>query len=238
MTVSVSTRKWLFGINALSAWIGLGMSVVIETFGLVKPLAVDPPVPPSQFAYLGNYDEGLAGAPERLLDLFSYFTIWSQIVVGVVATLLFLNPTRDGSRLRVYRLDSLVMITVTGIVYNVLLGPNYPPQGLNVYSSFLEHTLTPILTVIVFVLVGPRNWFSRQTFLLALSLPITYVFYTLARGAVIQRYPYDFIDVVKYGYGPVLQFVGVILLSAMVIMGIFWGLDRVLPKQAQEQPQL
>ena len=236
MAITPNTRKWLFGINALSAWIGLGMSVVIETFGLVKPLA-DSEVPTSQFAYVGHYAEGIAGAPARLIDLFSYFTIWSQIVVGVVATLLFLNPNRDSGRLRVYRLDALVMITVTGIVYNVLLGPNYPPQGLNVYSSFIEHTLTPILTVLVFLLVGPRDWFSKQTFGLAFALPIAYVIYTLARGAIIHMYPYDFIDVVKYGYGPVLRFVGVILIFAGVILGIFWAIDRVLPKsKIIEQP--
>lgn len=235
MTDSLVTRKWLFGINALSAWIGLGMSVVIEIFGLVKPLAVDPPVPTSQFAYLGHYAEGLAGAPARLIDLFSYFTIWSQIVVGIVATLLFLNPMRDGGRLRVYRLDSLVMITVTGIVYNLLLGPNYPPQGLNVYSSFFEHTLTPILTILVFIVAGPRRWFSRQTFLLALGLPIAYAIYTLIRGAIIGMYPYDFIDVVKYGYGPVLQFVAVIILAATAIMGLFWAIDELISRKSSNQ---
>jgi hypothetical protein len=58
--------------------------------------------------------------------------------------------------------------------------------------------------------------------------------YTLARGAVVHIYPYDFIDVVKYGYGPVLRFVGVILVSAGVILGIFWGLDRLLSKPQSE----
>ena len=152
------------------------------------------------------------------------------VVVGVVATLLFLNPGRDSKRLRVFRLDSLLMISVTGIVYNALIAPNYPPVGLNVYSSFLEHTLTPVLTILVFLLIGPRNWINLRTFGLALVLPIVYVVYTLARGAIINMYPYDFFDVVQYGYAAVLTFVGFIILAAVVLMALFWGIERFLPE--------
>ncbi|MSX29903.1 MAG: hypothetical protein F2794_05820, partial [Actinobacteria bacterium] len=75
MALSLTTRKSLFGINALSAWIGLGMSVIIETFGLVEAIYVDGGSPVSQFGHQGDYASGIAGAPERLIDLFSYFTI-------------------------------------------------------------------------------------------------------------------------------------------------------------------
>ena len=230
MSLSAQNRKWLFGINALSAWLGLGMSVVIEIFGLVHYDPPTTPIPNSQFAYYGHYADGLAGGPARILDLFSYFTIWSQITVGIVATLLFLNPGRDSKRLRVLRLDSLLMISVTGIVYNALIAPSYPPVGLNVYSSFFEHTLTPILTIVVFLLVGPRNWINLRTFGLALVLPIVYVIYTLGRGAIINMYPYDFFDVVQYGYASVLIFVGIIILAAVVLMSLFWGAERFLPE--------
>ncbi len=235
MNISDKNRKLLFGINAFSAWFGLGMSVIIETFGLVKMPEPKTPIPHSQFAYYGHYADGIAGAPARLIDLFSYFTIWSQVVVGVVATLLFLNVNRDGKWLRVYRLDSLLMITVTGIVYNVMIAPSYPPVGLNVYSSLFEHTLTPVVTIVVFLLVGPRKWIDLRTFGLALVLPIGYVIYTLIRGAIIGMYPYDFFDVVTYGYASVLEFVGFILLAAVVLMGIFWGLDRALSGKTAKQ---
>jgi hypothetical protein len=235
MTISAINRKLLFGINALSAWLGLGMSVVIETFGLVHPAATNATVPMSQFAHAGRYAEGIAGAPNRLMDLFSYFTIWSQVTVGVVLTLLFLNPSRDGKVLRIFRLDSLLMISVTGIVYNVMIGPKYPPVGLNVYSSFIEHTLTPLLTVIIFILVGPRRWINLKIYGLAILFPIAYVIYTLIRGAILGVYPYDFFDVAQYGYAAVLEFVGFILLASMVLMGLFWGIEKVFTGPGQFQ---
>ena len=234
MALSTTTRKSLFGINALSAWIGLGMSIIIEAFGLVEAIYVDGGSPVSQFGHQGDYASGLAGAPERLIDLFSYFTIWSQIVVGVVMTLLYLNPARDGKLFRVFRLDSILMITVTGVVYNLLLGPNYPPQGLNQISSPIQHTITPLITVLVFVIAGPRGWINLKNILAALVVPIVYVFYTLFRGAIIGKYPYDFFDVVSFGYAYVVTFVMGILFASLIVAGIYWAIDKALTRKPKE----
>jgi hypothetical protein len=231
MALSTSAKRNLFGINALSAWIGLGMSTLIELFGLVETKYSDGGSPVSQFGHQGDYVSGLAGGPERLFDLFSYFTIWSQIMVGVVMTLLYLNPARDGKLFRVFRIDSILMITVTGVVYNLLLGPNYPPQGLNQISSPIQHTVTPLLTVWIFVIAGPRGWFSLKNVAKALVVPIIYVFYTLFRGAIIDKYPYDFFDVVSFGYAYVLVFVLGILFASIMVAGIYWGLDKALTKK-------
>lgn len=231
MSLSITTRKSLFGINALSAWIGLGMSTVIELFGLVETKYSGESSPTSQFGHQGDYASGLVGAPERLIDLFSYFTIWSQIVVGVVMTLLYLNPARDGKIFRVIRLDSILMITVTGVVYNLLLGPNYPPQGLNQISSPIQHTITPLITVLVFVIAGPRGWINLKNIAAALVVPIVYVFYTLFRGAVIGKYPYDFFDVALKGYAYVLNYVLGILFASIIMAGIYWGIDKALTRK-------
>jgi hypothetical protein len=233
MALSVTTRKSLFGINALSAWIGLGMSTFIEIFGLVETKYTGESSPTSQFGHQGDYASGLAGAPERLIDLFSYFTIWSQIVVGVVMTLLYLNPARDGKLFRVFRLDSILMITVTGVVYNLLLGPNYPPQGLNQISSPIQHTITPLITVLVFVIAGPRGWITLKNIVAALVVPIVYVFYTLTRGAIIGKYPYDFFDVITEGYAYVLIFVMGILFASIIVAGFYWGIDKVLSRKSK-----
>lgn len=230
MEQTLTPRRAAYGINALSAWIGLGLSVIFETFGVVPQVAYDPPVPKSQFNWYGHYADGLAGAPARLADLLSYFTIWSQIVVGIVMTMLFLNPRRHGKWFQVLRLDAVMMIMVTGIVYNVLLGPNYPPVGVNKYSSFFEHTLTPAITVLVFLVWGPRGWFTVKNMLRALILPIGYVFYTLFRGAVLDSYPYDFFDVVSYGYASVITFVLGILVASVAVMCLLWVFDAAIDK--------
>lgn len=230
MEQTLTPRRAAYGINALSAWIGFGLSLIIETFGLVDQVQYDPPVPQSQFNWYGHYADGLAGAPARLADLFSYFTIWSQLVVGIVMTMLFLNPNRRSKWFQVFRLDAVMMIMVTGIVYNLLLGPKFPPVGLNKYSSLFEHQVTPLVTVIVFLVWGPRGWFTVMNLLRALVVPVGYVFYTLFRGAVLNSYPYGFFDVVTEGYASVIIFVLGILVASMVVMVVLWALDAAIDK--------
>ena len=55
MALSTTTRRSLFGINALSAWVGLGMSVFIELFGLVEPRDTGEAPVTSLFGHVGDY---------------------------------------------------------------------------------------------------------------------------------------------------------------------------------------
>src|SRR5262245_48816735 len=56
-----------------------------------------------------------------LVRLFSYFTIQSNVLVLVAALGLAINPARDGRWWRALRLDGLVGIVITGVVYSTVL---------------------------------------------------------------------------------------------------------------------
>ena len=79
--------------------------------------------------------------------------------------------------------------------------------------------------VVAFLLFGPRGWIKASIIPKVLALPIIYVVYTLLRGAVINSYPYDFFDVVSYGYAYVLIFVASILAASLVVLSLFWFID-------------
>ena len=78
----------------------------------------------------------------RVFDYFTYFTIWSNILVATISIMLFIRPDRDSFVFRVLRLDSILMITVTGIIYNVVLAGSAKLQGLEVVSNIFDHMLT------------------------------------------------------------------------------------------------
>ena len=104
-------------LNAGVAWFGVLLTAFLSGMGWYDDL------PPEQGLYGGRPD-GAAGAAGRLFDTFSYFTIWSNVVVAVSVTLLLARPLRASLARRVLRLDGLLMITVTAIVYQLLLAPS------------------------------------------------------------------------------------------------------------------
>lgn len=216
-------RRLLFLLNAIVAWFGVLLSFVLSLLGTYPSQNTDPTM-------LGNPDQGAIG---RVLDFFTYFTIWSNIIVAVVMTMLAIKPTRDSFWFRVVRLDAVLMIVVTGIIYNAILAASAKNEGLEVVSNFFDHVLTPALTFAIWLVAGPRGWINWRIIGAALIIPIVWLAWALARGAVIDAYPYGFLNVAAYGYGTVLLNVVNIVIFAVVLCLIFWGLDWIVRKMSR-----
>ena len=222
---STSTGRVWFVVNAVVAWFGLAAQFVISATGMY-------PSTQTVLSQLGaGNPSGVAGALPRIIDFFSYFTIWSNIVVALVLTVLASNPKRDTPALRVLRLDALLMITITGIVYAVILAPTAELRGWEVLANTFIHILTPIVTIVVWLVAGPRGWIGWSTIAKAMILPAVWLAYTLVRGVVIEAYPYPFIDVVRLGYGQVAINVVAIVVFAVVLGAIMLGIDRLLSRR-------
>ena len=131
-----------FGLNAILAWVGVLGSLTVDALGLV----IVPQFGPS---YFGGHADGLAGSIPRVIDNLSYFTIWSNILVAITTTMIYRNMNRSSQRLKVLRLSSLMMITVTMLVYILILAPDANPQSWNVYTNLLLHYITPPVTILV-----------------------------------------------------------------------------------------
>jgi hypothetical protein len=163
---------------------------------------------------LGFNEPGLAGMPGRVFDFLSYFTVLSNVLVAVVMALLWRDPQRNGALFRVLRMDALIMITVTGLIYWGVLAGSVELQGLEYVANTIEHTLVPIATVLVFLIFGPRGQFRVSTVFVALILPIAWALATLAR----------------YGYGSVLQNIVGVAVFGIILGFVFLGIDRLLAR--------
>lgn len=118
-TLSPSARRW-FAVNAVVAWLGLAVSLTLTVTALYPSTVTIPTRYGSDHA---------AGLGSRLADWFSYFTIWSNIVVAVVTSILAWGRPRATAALRAARLDSVLLITITGLVYAVVLAPISVQRG-------------------------------------------------------------------------------------------------------------
>jgi hypothetical protein len=173
--------------------------------------------------------EGDPGLGTRLIRLFSYFTIQSNLLVLASAALIVWNPRADSPGRRVLRLDALLGIVVTGLVYDIVLAPLVHPTGLALWMTIAFHYFAPWWTVLGWLLFGPRPRFDDRTVVRAFGWPALWIAYTFAHGAVSDWYPYPFLDVTEIGYGRALRNTIVVLLGAVVLALAFAWLDRRLP---------
>jgi hypothetical protein len=169
---------------------------------------------------------------ERAFNSFAFFTIQSNLLIGVSSALLALNPARSSAVLDTLRLIGVVAITVTGIVFHVALARVLDLQGWDALGNQLVHTVVPILGLVGWLLFGPRGRITARVVWWSLLFPAFWLLFTLIRGAVIDWYPYPFIDVTKLGYGgTVLNCFWVALLLLALAAGAR-VLDRHLPDAA------
>jgi hypothetical protein len=167
---------------------------------------------------------------ERLVRLFSFFTIQSNLIVALAGVLIALAPLRLGRVRAVIHLDALLCITVTGIVYHTLLAGDsgtLTPSGW--LANFLLHTVTPVGAWLVWLAVGPRPRFSGATVLWAVAYPLVWIAYTFVRGAITDWYPYPFLDAGAIGLAAAARNTALVAVGFLLLAALVRLLERVLP---------
>ena len=210
-----------YAIAAGITWFGLGLGMVLTIFNVYPPVDVPP-------GALGVNPDGIAGLAGRVTDSLSYFTNLSNIIVAIVFTMLARNPDRGGGVWHAVRMDSLVMISITGLIYAIVLAPDAQVEGLDIIVNALKHYIVPVMTVALWLIVGPRRQVTFASVFTAIVIPITWAAYTLIRGHFIEKYPYDFLNVLAYGLPAVLTNIAGVAALGIVLGLIFWAIDRLL----------
>jgi hypothetical protein len=163
----------------------------------------------------------------RLVRFASYLTIWSNVLVAATTALLTVDPERAGRVFRILRLNGLVIVFGGGVVHFFFLRPLLELDGADLLADRLLHMVVPLVAVVGWLLAGPRAPIRRADLGPFLVLPLVWIGYTLVRGAVVDWYPYPFIDVDEHGYAVVaLNCVGV----AAFMLGLF-GLAAVVERR-------
>ncbi|GHF03225.1 hypothetical protein GCM10017786_41110 [Amycolatopsis deserti] len=199
-------RGW-FGLHALVVLAGVVMQLFV-TSGVMG----------------GRYESAAA----RMANVFAYFTIQSNLIVGFTSLLLAIRPLRTSTPFRTLRLDGVLAIAVTGIVFHLVLAGLQDLTGLAWVANLLLHTVSPLLGVLGWLLFGPRGAISPRIIGWSVVYPLAWVAFTLVRGAIDGFYPYPFIDVTALGYPRVAVNC---LVIAVLFLALAFGamlLDRLL----------
>ena len=170
--------------------------------------------------------------PERVFNVFAYFTIQSNLLLGGTALVLALQPGRSGGELfKTLRLNGVLCIAVTGIVYHAVLAGLDDLSGWAWVSNFLLHTAAPVAGVLGWLLFGPRGETDWRIVGWSIVFPLLWLAFTLIRGEFVGFYPYPFTDVGLHGYARVLLNC---LLVAVLFLALAAGattLDRRLRRK-------
>ncbi len=143
-----------------------------------------------------HFDSGVA----RFFNSFAFFTIQSNLLIGIAALLLAIRLERSSTAFAVLRLSGLVAIVVTGIVFHAVLARLLNLSGWARLGNELVHTIVPVMALTGWLMIGPRGLVSRRVVWLSLIFPVCWLAFTLIRGAIIGWYPYPFVDVTQIGY--------------------------------------
>jgi len=154
----------------------------------------------------------------RVANVFVYFTIESNLIVGVTCGLLAFTRRRPSTVFRVFRLTGVVAIAITGVVYHAVLAGLVDLTAWGNVATQMLHTAVPLLAVAGWLLFGPRGLATWRTAALALAFPVFWLGCTLIRGAVTHWYPYPFVDADALGYARV-------ALNVAVVTVLFLGLS-------------
>jgi hypothetical protein len=212
--------------TATVARVWFGLTGLVVGVGIVVQLFATADVENGRFAALHS----------RLFNVFCFFTVQSNIIVGVTCLLLALSLDRPSTAYRVLRLDGLIGIVVTFVVFHVALSSLQELSGKAAVADFLLHTASPIMCALGWVMFGPRGWVTWRVVWLSLIFPICWLAFTLLRGPIVSFYPYPFLDVDEHGYPRV-------LLSSLLVAVLFVGLgalarvaDRWLTRAGSSNP--
>jgi hypothetical protein len=171
----------------------------------------------------------------RVLRVFSFFTIQSNVLAAVTSAQVARNPHRDGPIWRAVRLASLFGITVTGIVYSTVLAKVHEPHGWQeTLSNNVFHYIVPIMMVLGWFLFGPRPRIEPRTIARAAVWPAAWIAYILIFGAISKWYPYPFLDVTTHGLGRVIANAFAVIVVLMLVTCVYWFFDSRLPAAETE----
>lgn len=172
--------------------------------------------------------EGRVGTGTRLVNLFSYFTIQSNILVLVGAASLAFRPDRDGRVWRVLRVDMVLGIVITGLVFGGLLAGLEQHTGVDAWVNVAFHYFAPWWALVGWFLFGPRPRVDWGSVAWSFVWPVVWVGYTFVRGAATGFYPYPFLDADELGLVVALRNTLAVVVLAALLAAVFWVLDRRL----------
>ncbi|NDD25652.1 MAG: hypothetical protein EB103_02065 [Actinobacteria bacterium] len=178
----------------------------------------------------------------RPAEYFSYFTITSCILSGIVLLVAGLGVLRnksEGKWLTIARLTMAASMIIVGVIYNLLLAnekPNPLDAGYDwpVVPNLIMHTYMPIIIFLEWLITNTAFKLKLKQAFWVLIYPLSWLAFSLIRGSITGWWPYWFIDPAS-GLPTVVQWIATISAFFVVLALVLTPLQQALARSYRRQ---
>ena len=167
-------------------------------------------------ALITAFIDFIGGDGHNPVNFFSFFTILTNLFAAVVLIVGAINLLRRREPKEaddILRGSAVVAIAVVGLVFGLLL--SHLESEMIPWVNFVTHYLMPVVMVLDWLFQPPKAKLAPKHIWFWVVYPIAYLTYSLIRGAVVDWYPYWFINPHESPGG----WSGVILYSGAITIG-------------------
>lgn len=160
---------------------------------------------------------------------FSYFTILTNTFIAILLFCYVLSPdsklslwfkkTSNNAAIALY-------IFIVSLIYYTLLLNNHPLEFYESMATHILHAIVPTAYLLLWFFRLRKGNLKYTDSLKWIAFPLVYFIYILIRGAIVDAYPYFFINVTKLGYPIVLLYAAGILLIFLIVGLSIVALDQ------------
>lgn len=172
-------------------------------------------------ALLARLAIGMSRDVLSVVDFFSLFGVLSNTLAVIALGMLAIRPRLSSSpTFGVFLGGVVVYMSVTALLYAALL---LTPTGIDTgatepWVEWSLHVIGPFAMVLDWLFHRPAVSTHPSAVGIWLIVPALYLGYTLVRGAIVDRYPYPFLDPAQVGgYGKLAMWLGV---AIVIIFGL------------------
>ena len=174
-----------------------------------------------------------------LLSPDKYFTYQSNffIMVWVALALLWRN---DPEKLKkIYGpLHAIltVYISVTFLVYGIILAPLSNPTGAEVYLNIIHHYLNPVVFILDFFYTERKNY-SWKVVGPMIIYPHLYLVFSFIMGSYITvgDYIYPFLDFAKLGVAGYIRWYLILIVLFLMLFVVYTGFVKYMEKRTLQE---
>jgi hypothetical protein len=204
------TKTYLSAIGAIMGW-----AAVLTEYYLI-------------FGYFET------SATEVTIRFFSFFTIWTNILLSVYFTA---NLLKEESRIRKFFQQPGILtaiaayITLVGSVYQIVLRAIWTPHGLQIVADEFLHTIIPVFVVVFWVMYEKKQELKWRQLPRWLIFPLIYLFVAMIRGMLSGWYPYPFLDLTKLDIAHLILNITLLLGYFFFLAALFVGIGKLITKK-------